>query len=48
MSLILIILAGQPAITTLSGKLLFTTLFAPIITLLPIIISPKITVPGPI
>ena len=39
--------AGTPAIDTLSGKSFVTTLFAPIETLFPILISPKILAPGP-
>ena len=42
----LIFFAGIPAKTVLSGILLVTTEFAPIITLLPINISPKIFTPG--
>jgi hypothetical protein len=48
-SILFTILAGIPAKTILSSlKDLFTTAFAPIITLLPSFIGPKIFTPGPI
>ena len=39
---------GTPAITQLSSNDLFTTAFAPIVTLEPIVILPYIFAPGPI
>ena len=47
-SLLLITLAGTPAIVTPSEKLLFTTALAPITQLFPILMSPKSLAPGPI